>query len=99
MTTLAVLAQELGCELEGDANLRISGIAPLDEAGPEDLSYLTDPRQAAKAFSTRAAALLVGKKLPVPAREASLPPLAWLRADNPEVAVAAAVARLRPPWQ
>lgn len=36
---LGELVDLLGGELEGDANLRITQVAPLESAGPEDISY------------------------------------------------------------
>ncbi|MEZ5741049.1 MAG: LpxD N-terminal domain-containing protein, partial [Burkholderiaceae bacterium] len=41
------------------AGLAIQRLAPLDTAGAGDLSFLNDPRYAAKARATRAGAVLV----------------------------------------
>ncbi len=63
MTTayeLGELAAKLGGEVRGDARRMIRGIATLDEAGPEELSFLTHRRYRAAAAATRAAAVLVG---------------------------------------
>ncbi len=94
--TLGELAERLQCRLEGDALCPITGIAGLEEAGPGDLSFVTDPRRAAHAASTRAAALVAAPDFPAPQRD---PPLHWLRTGRPDLAVAAAVALLRPPWR
>ncbi|MGH9483156.1 MAG: UDP-3-O-(3-hydroxymyristoyl)glucosamine N-acyltransferase, partial [Terriglobales bacterium] len=52
--------------------------------------------QAPQAAATRAAALLVGFDFPAFDRQ---PPLGWLRAERPDVAVARAVELLRPAWR
>ena len=38
---LGELAQRVGGELHGDADLLLTGVAPLDRAGPDQLSFLT----------------------------------------------------------
>ena len=52
------LAAQLGLEVEGDAEVEIAGVAPLDAAGPEDLSFVRSPRLAAALAATRAGALV-----------------------------------------
>jgi UDP-3-O-[3-hydroxymyristoyl] glucosamine N-acyltransferase len=56
---LEELAQRIGGRVEGDARLRIRGIATLDQAGPNELSFLTNPKYRKLARTTRAGALLV----------------------------------------
>lgn len=91
---LGALAEALECRLEGDPDLPIHGIASLSEAGPQEVSFLIDPRQAAEAASTLAAALIVGDQFP------ALPQVQnWLRAPRPELAMVRAVALLRPAWR
>ena len=62
---LAELAEKIGAELRlahGDTGDRIvRGCAGLDEAGPEEVSFLANPRYAAKVATTRAAAVVVGR--------------------------------------
>ena len=55
---LRTLAEALGCRIEGDPDLEISGVAGLEEAGPGELTFLSNPRYAALAKQTKAAALL-----------------------------------------
>lgn len=93
---LGALAEALGCRLEGNAELEITGIGSLAGAGERELSYVTDRRQAPGASATHAAALLVGLDFPAFPRE---PTLSWLRAEKPEVVVAHAVELLRPAWR
>lgn len=97
--TLADLARRLECELEGPPGTGeavITGIAGLDEAGPEDISFLTDARLAARAGHTRARALVAGHGVGAVERT---PPLAWLRSRTPELTAAAAIELLRPAWK
>ncbi|MBN1845289.1 MAG: UDP-3-O-(3-hydroxymyristoyl)glucosamine N-acyltransferase [Sedimentisphaerales bacterium] len=60
---LADLAQRLGARLTGDGGRQIRSVASLAEAGPEDLSFVTDDRYAAQLAESRAAAVLVPQDL------------------------------------
>lgn len=55
---LRTIAEALGCRIEGDPDLEISGVAGLEEAGPGELTFLSNPRYAALAKQTKASALL-----------------------------------------
>ena len=57
---LGELARTLNGRVRGDSERLIRGIAPLDRAGPDQLSFLTNPRYRQAASATRAGALLVG---------------------------------------
>jgi UDP-3-O-[3-hydroxymyristoyl] glucosamine N-acyltransferase len=85
---LAELAARLGCELRGDGELEILGVAGLDDAGSGDLSFLANPRYAEKLKLTRASAVVVA-----PGQEAGVPALV---SDNPYLVFARAVALVRP---
>jgi len=52
------LAERLGGSLVGDGSVLVSGIAPLGDAGPADLSLYADPRYRLKLQSTKAGALV-----------------------------------------
>lgn len=56
---LGQIAEALGCRLKGDQDLEITGVAGLEEAGPTELTFLSNPRYAALASQTKAAAILV----------------------------------------
>ena len=56
---LADLVDRLGGQLKGDAQLCIVGIAPLDEATPAQISFLSNAKLRAKAQQCRAAALIL----------------------------------------
>ncbi len=79
VVSLGELAKVLGAELQGDAALRIAGIAPLDAAGPADISFLANPRYAAQLASTSAACVIVAPAQ----REAAAQRGAVLVADDP----------------
>lgn len=57
--TLGEIAREIGAVLQGDPERRVSGIAGIEEAGPDQLGFLADPRYAPVAAKSRAAALIV----------------------------------------
>jgi UDP-3-O-[3-hydroxymyristoyl] glucosamine N-acyltransferase len=56
---LSELAERLGAELQGDPELRVTGVRPLDDAGPEHLSFLHNPRYLGRARESAAGAILV----------------------------------------
>lgn len=56
---LADLAQHLGAVLHGDPSTAITGVASIETAGPGDLTFVANPKYAALARTTRAAAVLV----------------------------------------
>jgi UDP-3-O-[3-hydroxymyristoyl] glucosamine N-acyltransferase len=57
--TLAELTQRFGGTVLGDAGRTITGLAPLDAAGPKQLAFLANPKYLAQALSTQAAAVLI----------------------------------------
>jgi len=57
---LGELARRINGRLHGDPERVVHGIAPLDRAGPDELSFLTNPRYRRAAQSSRAGAILVG---------------------------------------
>src|SRR5579883_111627 len=61
--SLGELAARLGCELRGDPNVEITGVAGLEQAGPSELTFLANPKYAPKVKHTRAAAILVTEPL------------------------------------
>lgn len=61
--TAASIASEIGGQLEGDGAVIISGVAPLDRAGPGDLSIFSSSRYADWYAETGAGAVLVSREL------------------------------------
>ncbi|MYM81180.1 UDP-3-O-(3-hydroxymyristoyl)glucosamine N-acyltransferase [Duganella sp. FT50W] len=58
-TRLGALVERLGGQLVGDANLEVSGIAPLADAGVSHISFLSNSKLRAQALQSKAAALIV----------------------------------------
>ncbi|RBW50071.1 UDP-3-O-(3-hydroxymyristoyl)glucosamine N-acyltransferase [Marinobacter sp. F3R11] len=56
---LGEIAQALGAELRGDPEVRISGLATLQAAGPDQLSFLANPSYAKYVADTRAGAVIL----------------------------------------
>lgn len=59
---LGDLAEQLGARLRGDAAQRVSGLATLQEAGPEHLTFLANTQYRKFLSSTRAGAILLTEK-------------------------------------
>lgn len=88
--TLADLARELGCRLEGDGSIEIARVAGIEDAGPGDVTFLANPKYASKLAATRASAVIADDSV-------TAAPCAILRTPHPYLAFANAVARLMPP--
>jgi UDP-3-O-[3-hydroxymyristoyl] glucosamine N-acyltransferase len=56
--TLGQIADALGARLDGDADRVVSGVAPLETAGPDDVTFLASDRYQRQAERTRAAAVV-----------------------------------------
>jgi UDP-3-O-[3-hydroxymyristoyl] glucosamine N-acyltransferase len=82
---LGELAQRLGAELHGDPDLEVTGVRGIEEAGPTEITFVANPRYAALARKTQAAAVLVEPEFP--AIEANT-----LRIKNPYFAFSRALA-------
>jgi len=81
---LGELASRLGAELRGDAELEVNGVKGIEEAGPSEVTFVANPRYAALARTTRAAAVLVEPEFPEIAS-------ATLRVKNPYLAFSRAL--------
>lgn len=84
--TLQEIVQRLGGEVVGDASVAVSGVATLDEAGPDEVSFLANPRYRAKLAATRAGAVILGP------RDRDATAVARILADNPYAYYARTVA-------
>ena len=82
--TLRELAERLGCRLEGDGAIEITGVAGLEAAVPGDVSFFAHPKYAAALEATRASAVIIAERAPAPA-------MAAIRAANPYLAFAEAL--------
>lgn len=83
------LAGAIEARLEGDPDVSVSGVAPLELAGPGDLSFLANPRYEESAKRSGATALIVGESFH--GNGCNL-----LRVANPYLAYARAVELLLP---
>ncbi len=88
-TTLEQLAQQIGAEVRGDPTALVLRCAGLEEAGPEDVSFLANRKYAKLLSTTKAAAVIIS------AAEAELADgLTLLVADDPYFAFRQAVVAL-----
>jgi len=62
---LAEIAQRLGAELVGGkGNVEITGVAGIEHAGASEITFIANPKYAAQAKTTKAAAILVEPDFP-----------------------------------
>jgi UDP-3-O-[3-hydroxymyristoyl] glucosamine N-acyltransferase len=74
------MAKALGCTLEGNGDLEIFGVAGIDEAQAGQVTFVSNPKYAAKAKTTSASAVIVSSDFQdIPA--------ATLRTGNPYLAL------------
>ena len=82
---LSAIAAALHARLEnGSPETEISGLNGIDQAGPGELSFVSNPKYAAAARSTRASAVIVAEDFPAI-------PAAMLRAKDPYLSFARAL--------
>jgi len=84
------IAAWLEAPWEGEGDREIRRVAPLEEAGDEDLSFVTPGRAAKLAVASRAACLVV------PADFLNATSRTVIRTDDPRAAVARAIPKLHP---
>src|SRR5450432_4142733 len=85
------LAASLGASWEGDGSRALKRVASLEEAGPDELSFVSHIRFHAQAEASEAACLLVGEAYPNHAGQT------LIRVRDPRAAVVVAIAHLHPP--
>ena len=86
------LAERLACSLEGDGEIEIVRVAGIQHAEPGDLTFLANSRYEPAVAHTRASAILLRDEAPAA-------PCATLRAPDPYLAFARAVALFAPAWR
>ncbi|HOK47539.1 MAG TPA: LpxD N-terminal domain-containing protein, partial [Bryobacteraceae bacterium] len=77
------IAAALGCEVVGNGELEITGLAPMEQAGPSELTFLANPKYAHKVKHTKAGAILAAepvKDLPITSLVSKNPYLDFARA-------------------
>jgi UDP-3-O-[3-hydroxymyristoyl] glucosamine N-acyltransferase len=77
---------------DGQEGRALSGVAPLDDAGPDHLAYMDNARYGEALAATRAGAVLVSRRFATKVPEASVA----LVVPDPHRAYAAVLARLHP---
>ncbi len=82
---LSELASTLGCELKGDGQLEITGVAGMEHATHHQLTFLSNPKYAPRVKHTHAGAILISE----PIEDL---PAAQLISANPYLDVARALA-------
>jgi UDP-3-O-[3-hydroxymyristoyl] glucosamine N-acyltransferase len=87
---LGDLAARIRGRVVGDPERRIRGVATLEDAGPDDLAFLTNARYGDAAKATRAGAVLAAVGTRIPGRDI-------LEAPEPYVALAEILDLLHPP--
>jgi UDP-3-O-[3-hydroxymyristoyl] glucosamine N-acyltransferase len=78
------MAQRLGCELKGDPGLEIRGVAGIEEADPDQITFLSNPKYVRQLETTRAGAVIVAPEVNAPGRN-------LLVSENPYLAFAQAL--------
>jgi UDP-3-O-[3-hydroxymyristoyl] glucosamine N-acyltransferase len=89
--TLAELAARVGAEVAGDGGVAIARVAPLEEAGPGDVSFFSNKKYRAAFEACRASAVVVEPEEDVPAGRTVL------RARNAYLAFAKISTLFHPP--
>ena len=82
---LGELASRLGADLRGNAELEVTGVRGIEDAGPSEITFVANPRYSSLARTTQAAAVLVDP-------EFQEIPAATLRIKNPYLAFSRALA-------
>ena len=57
--TLEDIVRQFGGEVVGDRSHRVGSLAPLDQAGPDQLAFLANPKYLSQVEATRAGAVLI----------------------------------------
>src|ERR1700735_699406 len=88
---LSHIASVLNVRLENEStDTEITGLNGIEKAGPGELTFISNPKYAAAARSTKASAVIVGEDFPVITT-------AMLRAKDPYLAFAQALALFHQP--
>ena len=81
---LSEIARRLSCQLDGDGEIEITGVAGIKEAQPGQLTFLANRKYAPAIKTTRASAIVIAK-------DTGSLPLAALRSENPYLDFARAI--------
>ncbi len=70
--SLDELANRVGARLEGDGSVQVTGCAPIEHAGPDEVTFVSNAKYARFLSTTGAAAVIIDTKTPHPLRAACL---------------------------
>jgi UDP-3-O-[3-hydroxymyristoyl] glucosamine N-acyltransferase len=73
---LKEIAERLDCRLTGDGDVEVTGVSGLEDAGPGELTFLSNPRYTRRLKETKASAVIISK-------EVEDLPIGCLVSDNP----------------
>src|SRR5947209_3354891 len=60
---LGELADLLGCTLEGDPDVAVSGVSTIEKAGPADITFLANMKYAPRVRASKAAAIIASEPI------------------------------------
>lgn len=89
---LGLIAEKLDCTLRGDPNTEITGVRGIEEAGADQLTFVSNRKYAASAKTAGAGAILVTEDFPEL-------PMPTLRTPNPYLAFARSIELFYEPQQ
>src|SRR5262245_34359648 len=92
LVKLRELAERIDCRLEGDGDLDVHRVAGIQEAREGDVTFLANPKYEKTLQTTRASAVILRAEAPAA-------PCAMLRAKDPYLSFARAVALFAPRWR
>jgi UDP-3-O-[3-hydroxymyristoyl] glucosamine N-acyltransferase len=80
---LSEIARKISCRMTGDEDVEILRVAGIDEAGPGDLTFVSNRKYISHISNTRASAIILGEDIPavsIPSLRTGDPYLAFARA-------------------
>jgi UDP-3-O-[3-hydroxymyristoyl] glucosamine N-acyltransferase len=95
---LGQIAEKLGCTLEGNANLEITGVAGIEDARAGQLTFLANRKYRPALETTHASAILIAQDAAADKKESPLR-MAALRSANPYLDFARAIELFHPAQQ
>lgn len=92
--TIGDLARSAGCTVAGDPSVTVTGAASIEDAGPGDITFISDPSYARHLETTKASAVILREGT---VAEGDSPEASLLLAENPQLAFARVLAVIHPP--
>jgi UDP-3-O-[3-hydroxymyristoyl] glucosamine N-acyltransferase len=89
---LSEIARRIGCRMEATGDVEITRVAGIEEAGPEDLTFVSNRKYVRYIKTTQAGAIILGEEIP----HVQIPSL---RTDDPYLAFAQALEIFHVPFR